>query len=234
VAIPSLLREVLALAVPPACAACAAPLVGAGDPLCGACRRAMPWLRGPRCGRCALPAHPLAACPAAGARWRHAWAPLAHAGPAREIVRALKFRGALPLADLMAAAMVAGTPPAAWEGAAVVPVPAHPAHRRTRGFDHAALLARAVAARAGLPLRPCLVRAGFAAAQLGAGRHERLAEGRIAVTTRGRVPPAVLLVDDVHTTGATLRACARALESDNAVRIDVLTYTRTLRGSTVR
>lgn len=232
--IPALLREVLALAVPPACAACAAPLPGAGDPLCGACRRALPWIRGARCERCALPAHPLAACPAAGARWASARAPLAHAGPARELVRALKFRGALPLADLMAAAMVAGAAAARWQEAVVVPVPAHPAHRRARGFDQAELLARAVATRAARPLRPCLVRSGTALTQLGSGRRERLARGRIEIGTRGRVPPVVLLVDDVHTTGGTLRACAEVLDAEGASRIDVLTYTRALRGSTVR
>lgn len=233
-ALPALLREVLALAVPPACAACAIPLTGVGDPLCGACRRALPWLRGPRCERCALPAHPLAACPASGAAWGRAGAPLAHSGPAREIVRALKFRGALPLADLMAAAMVAGTPRGSLAGATVVPVPAHPAHRRARGFDHADLLSRAVATRTGLPLRRCLARSGSAVAQLGTGRLERLARGRIEVAARGPVPPVVLLVDDVHTTGATLQACAAALQSDDPSRIAVLTYTRALRGSTVR
>ncbi len=229
--LPALLREVLALAVPPACAACRAPLLAAADPLCGVCRRDLPWLRGPRCERCALLAHAGGRCPAAGAAWGRAWAPLAHAGPARALTGALKFRGALPLADLMAAAMIAGAPPGLLAEATVVPVPAHPAHRRARGFDHAELLARAVAARADRPLRRSLTRAGPARSQLGASRDERLARGRVELRLTGPAPPAVLLVDDVHTTGATLRACADALTSEGTLRLDVLTYTRTLRGS---
>src|SRR5204863_9959921 len=66
-----------------------------------------------------------------------AWAPLAHAGPARRLVLALK-RGA-PLADLMAEQMLSA-PGARWRAAGVtlVPVPSHPVHRRLRGADHAA------------------------------------------------------------------------------------------------
>src|SRR2546423_13984232 len=86
--------ELLALFVPPACLACRRSLARAGDPLCPSCRRALPWLPEPRCPRCGLPA-PCRPCPAAGAAFDAAWAPLAHDGPARALVAALKFRGRL-------------------------------------------------------------------------------------------------------------------------------------------
>ena len=73
-----------------------------------ACAR-LPWLRGHRCPRCALPRH-RAGCPAAAAAFDRAWAPLAYEGAARELVRALKFRAALPVAGLMAAHMAANLP----------------------------------------------------------------------------------------------------------------------------
>src|SRR5438105_15376311 len=59
--------ELLAALVPPACAACRAPLRDAGAVLCVACRRALPWLAQERCPRCGLPspcAPGGAACPA--------------------------------------------------------------------------------------------------------------------------------------------------------------------------
>jgi predicted amidophosphoribosyltransferase len=101
--------------------------------------------------------------------------------------------------------------------------------RRRRGFDHAALLARAVAARTSLPVVPCLRRAGPAPRQAGARRTERLAGGRVRVEVCGAVPPRAVLVDDVHTTGATLRECARKLRANRAFEVTALAYARALR-----
>ncbi|MBB4664425.1 ComF family protein [Conexibacter arvalis] len=220
--------ELLAALVPPACLACRAPLRDAGARLCAGCRRALPWLTGPRCERCGLPSPCGATCPAAGAAFERSWAPLAHDGPARALVAALKFRGALPVADLMAAQIAAGAPAALLDGAVLVPVPSHPARRRARGFDQAELIAAALARRRGLPLAACLRRGGAATRQLGASRDARLARGRLALAAAGRAPARALLVDDVHTTGATLDACARALRAAGAERVAAVAYARAL------
>jgi predicted amidophosphoribosyltransferase len=146
---------------------------------------------------------------------------------ARDVVRALKFSGARPLADVMAAQIAAGAPAGLLTGV-VVAVPAHPGRRRARGFDPAGLLAGAVARRAGLPLADALRRdAARGVRQLGAGRAERLTGGGIGVRARGPAPPVVLLIDDVHTTGATLDACARVLRASGARRIAAVTWART-------
>jgi predicted amidophosphoribosyltransferase len=220
------LAEIVALFAPPACAACREPLEDADAVLCPGCRRTLPWLDGPRCRRCALP-KPCGACPARRAAFRHAWAPLEHSGPARALVNALKFEGALALAELMAAQIAAGTPPGLLApGNVLVPVPAHPARARRRGFDQAERLASA--RRTGLPLSACLRRHGPAGRQLGASRRARTAPGRIEVAAGGEVPARVVLIDDVHTTGATLDACARALRARGAHEVAALTYTRAL------
>ncbi len=225
-----LCAELGAALAPPACLACRAPLADARAELCVACRRALPWLSGPRCPRCGLPDPCDArACPARAAAFEQAWAPLAHDGPARALVAALKFRGALPVARLMAAQIAATAPRELLAGAALVPVPLHPARRRARGFDQAALIASALAERTGLPLVPCLRRAGEPTRQLGAGRAARHgAAARQLLRVRGPVPERGMLLDDVHTTGATLDACARALRGAGTGRVRAIAYCRTL------
>lgn len=218
--------------VPPLCVACRAPGgLRRGDPLCGACRAALPWL-GPRvCPRCAQP-RPCGRCPAVRHAYARAWSPLGYAGPVPALVNALKERGAVGLAGLMAAQIVATAPPGLWpEAAALVPVPADPWRRRRRGVDHAARLAAALAPRTGLPVAPVLARPSRRARHAGATRRERLRAdpAGVQVRTAGRgLPGTVVLVDDVHTTGATLHACALALTGSGAARVVAVTYARTL------
>jgi predicted amidophosphoribosyltransferase len=144
----------------------------------------------------------------------------------------LKFRGALPVADLMAAQIAARVPAALLDGASLVPVPLHPARRRARGFDQSGRLAAALARRRGLPLVACLRREGPATRQLGASRDTRLsavAQGRLAIAVEGEPPARVVLVDDVHTTGATFEACARALRAAGSAEVVAVAYARALR-----
>jgi ComF family protein len=220
------LERLVALLVPPLCLACRAPLTRAGDGLCAACRADLPWLGARVCRRCGLPT-PCAPCPARRAAFSCAWAPLAHDATARALVGALKFRGATAAADVMAAHMLANAPPRLLSGAALVPVPAHSGRRRVRGYDHAALLARALARRSGLPLNQALERVDRGR-QVGAGRARRRARGRIEVRARGAAPRRAVLIDDVHTTGATLDACARALRGAGSRQVAAVTYTRAL------
>jgi ComF family protein len=214
---------------PPACWGCRAS-VAPGNTLCPACRRALPFLRGPRCPRCALPSPCGERCPAAGSALARAWTPVAFAGPARSLVHALKFRAALTVADVMAAQIVAGAPPALLSAPAVlVPVPSHGARTRRRGFDHADAIAAAVARRCGLEVSRCLAREGRPTRQLGASRAARRAKGAVRVRLRAAPPAVAVLVDDVHTTGATLDSCARALRDGGSDVVSAVAYARALR-----
>ncbi|MBA2347608.1 MAG: ComF family protein, partial [Solirubrobacterales bacterium] len=115
-------------------------------------------------------------------------------------------------------------------GPALVPVPTAASRARARGFDQAELLARGLAARGVGRLTPCLERIGDASRQRGSSRAERLADGRIELRIRpgARVPALCVLVDDVHTTGATFDACATALGAGGAKRVVALAYARAL------
>ncbi len=219
-----MLDHLLAVLAPPACLACRAPL-DVTAVLCGGCRAHLPWLRDP-CPRCALP-RPCAPCPARGGPLAAAWAPAEHAGPARELVLALKLGGALPAAEAMAAQIAARVPRRLLDDAVLVPVPPVPARRRRRGFDPAERIAVELAGRTGLDVARCLTRCDGGERQVGRGRRARGAAA-LDVRAAATVPPVALLVDDVHTTGATLHACARALRSAGSTRVSAVSYVRTL------
>jgi predicted amidophosphoribosyltransferase len=156
------------------------------------------------------------------------WAAFAYDGPAGALVRALKFQGRAALADAMAAQLVANAPPGLLCGT-VVPVPVHNEHRKRRGIDHAAALATAVAARAGLAYSDCLERVGDPLTQVGRGRVERMGgpHGAIRVRAGIEVPGSAVVVDDVLTTGATLVACFRALSESGCGRMTAVAFART-------
>jgi predicted amidophosphoribosyltransferase len=200
--------------------------VAAGRLVCAACQRGLSWIAAP-CPRCALP-RPCSPCPAASAAFSAAWAPVAFEGPARALVHALKFGGRTAAARPMAAQIAANAPPGVLDAGVLIAVPAHPAHARARGFDQAALLARALARRTGLPALPALTRHAAGRRQVGAGRTARLTRD-LGIAARGRMTGTAVLVDDVHTTGATLGACARALREAGAGQVLAVTYARTLR-----
>lgn len=213
--------------VPPCCAACRVPSEGDG-PLCPDCLARLPRIVA-ACPACALPSHGGRACSAARSAFDAARAPFAYAGPARSLVLGLKAGGRLPLAAWMAHAMapLAG----GWGSpgpAALVPVPGSPRRRRHRGFDPAALLAAGLSAASGLPAEPVLRRRDASRRQVGAGRADRRAPGRVRVEAVARAPAVAFLVDDVHTTGATLDACARALKEAGTRRVTALTFARSL------
>lgn len=202
----------LSVLAPPSCWSC-----GSGcrwdEPLCRACRRQLRWLSHEPVELEGLPT----------------WAPVSYQGPARDLVRALKFHGAVAVADAMAAQIVASAPRGLLEGAALVPVPLHPSHQRRRGFNQAERLAAAVGRRVSVERTPCLGRRGRSTTQAGRDKAQRrsAALGAIVASTRVAVPRRAVLVDDVITTGATLIACARALREGGAQSVAAVGYART-------
>jgi ComF family protein len=162
-----------------------------------------------------------------------AWAPVGYEGAARALVRALKFRGAVAVADTMAAQIVANAPEDLLApGARLVPVPLHPRRLQKRGFNQALVLANALGERAGLPVADCLERVGKSRPQVGLGRQERRAgpAGHVRTRPQEAPPPATraVLVDDVVTTGATLAACAAALRAAGVRHVAAIAFARTL------
>lgn len=204
------LRALVAVLVPPLCAACGR-LCQPGAVLC------------PPCCRRLREARPLRGAGPPGLD--RAWSSAPHAGVARDLVAALKFRRLLPVAGVAAERIHAVAPGDLLSGT-LVPVPTAPWRGRWRGFDPAAEIAAALGERAGLPVVACLRRRG-SGRQVGRGRARRLGDPP-RIEAAGDAPRSALLIDDVLTTGATLSACARALRAAGATRVAAITFTRRL------
>lgn len=134
----------------------------------------------------------------------------AYEGTGATVVQALKYRDGRrlvgPLADGLCGLVPSGPL------ALVSWIPTSVARRNRRGFDQAELLARALARRLGLPCRPVLKRVS-GPSQTGRTRAERERNVSFRVARRKVPDGPVVLVDDVCTTGATVRSAADALRA---------------------
>ncbi|MDE2334846.1 MAG: ComF family protein [Rhodospirillales bacterium] len=228
--------------VPPLCLACDAPVLQVGQ-FCPSCFSRVHLIAAPVCERCGVPFAAAAqggafgvcdACRRDPPPWRRARAALAYDAVARRLVLPLKYADrpetARHLAPLMAragAALLAGAE-------VIVPVPLHRRRLFERRYNQAAVLARALAGPRVPALVDALVRTRATAplAELGHAARTQEVAGAFAVrpsrvgALRGR---AVLLVDDVLTSGATAAGCARTLLQAGAASVDVLALARALR-----
>lgn len=149
--------------------------------------------------------------------------PFAYAGVVRAAVARVKYRNergcVRRLADLCAAAVPVGA------DVVVTWLPTTASRRRQRGFDHAELLARAVARRRGVRSRRLLERVDDQP-QTGRTRAERLDGPRFRAV--GRPATDVVLVDDVVTTGTSLRNAAATLRWQGCKTVIGVAVARTL------
>lgn len=183
---------------PPACVVCDAP----GPALCAACAPASGGIAFAVDG---VPAFALGA----------------YDGPLRQAVVAMK-RGQRDPVDAFAALLAAAPLPL---HGPLVPLPTTGRRAAARGFDQAVLLARALARLRGVACVELLDKRGRP--QAGRSRRERLAgSGRFRLRAGVPAPPEVTLLDDVCTTGATLRDALRTVSDAGIVARGIVVVAR--------
>jgi ComF family protein len=238
----SLAKLVELLLFPSFCRLCREPLDEPGERVvCGECLALLAPREGACCARCGrfldTPAEdPLCArCLGRAPAYAVHRSCGAYGGTLKDVILLFKYRRYAPLSRPLAlyAEACLGADARLWPGAdGLVPVPLHPARRRERGFNQSRLLARDLARLRNVEvLDGCLIKTRNAPAQAGlrAAERERNVRSAYAVRRPGRVRGKTLvLVDDVTTTGATLRECARVLMAAGAKEVRAITLAQAL------
>lgn len=237
-------RVVSDYALPPRCPGCGV-IVAADRRFCLDCWSALDFLAGPACARCSIPIATLVPDPAAlcGAcladppPFVGAPAAIAYGPAARRVALRLKYARRLGHARLMAEMMArplaalthdAGEPPL------LIPVPLHRWRLWSRGFNQAGLIAQHLARASEAECADdLLVRRKPTPSLRGLGRQARAkaVQGAFALAPHAKAQLKqrhAILIDDVHASGATLRACARLLARSGAARVSALSFARVI------
>ena len=223
----------LDLIFPPRCSGCRR----VGERLCSRCCTQIEYISGTVCERCGYPqdAPRTGDCdqcrrvlfPGGGLR------SLAfHAGPLRQAIHALKYRHNPPLSEVLAGLMAARWPGCLPDDAILMPVPLSAERMHERGFNQAELLARHLGVQRHRPaVTDALQRTRATRSQVGLGATERRENvaGAFSADPEKVRGASVVVVDDVCTTGATLRACAEALLQSGASQVWAYTLARARR-----
>jgi len=209
--------------------------------MCASCFQAVTLLTEPLCRRCGVPFPFQGAgglrglCP--GCRehppaFERARAALLYDAGAARLILPLKYGDRTELAEVLARHMARAGAELTQRAQVLLPVPLHRRRLFARRYNQAALLARALAGRSGIPWVPDALIRRRATASLGeltaAARALEVAgaftvRASRAALIRGR---RVLLIDDVLTSGATANACAEILLRNGAAAVDVLAAAR--------
>lgn len=225
------------LVLPPACVACQTRMVD-HDALCPSCWRQIDFIRPPLCDRLGLPlpydtggVMISAAALADPPDFDRARAVALYTGPMRDLVHDFKYGDKHHSRRLLGRWMCQAGCELLDGCDVVMAVPLARGRLLRRRFNQSQILAQEIAGMTGKPLAPLAVariRATRSQVGLSRGERRRNVAGAFAIrpgqeaAIAGR---AVLLVDDVLTTGATAGAVARVLKKAGAVRIDVLALT---------
>ncbi|OGP87516.1 MAG: hypothetical protein A2156_10920 [Deltaproteobacteria bacterium RBG_16_48_10] len=230
------LKTLLQFFLPPQCYCCEAFLPEGQQGLCTDCLSTIRWIEPPFCMRCGIPfvsrkdkSHLCGIC-----LEKHRYFTMGRAlgyyeGPLRDAIHRWKYQGKIHLSPLFGEWM-AGSFFQYWKSDLfdfVIPVPLHSQRLRERGFNQALLLAKELSRRIGIPYRKQVLKKGkptVPQVSLSGMDREKGVKGTFHLKDEGEAEEkAILLVDDVYTTGATVNECAKVLLAGGAKRVDVFT-----------
>lgn len=226
-------EAIIGWVAPPQCINCGRE----GSALCQGCSTSEIVSYGEHCWLCNKVSISARTCPSCRpSSPRHVWITSNYEGTARELIKIYKFGHQRAAANVLSGLMLQtlldfnDKSNIAKLNYLVVPIPTATVRARQRGFGHGELLARVLSRKIALQSATALGRLGQTR-QLGSKRSDRLKqpEGNYFIrqpkTIKGRN---ILLVDDVVTTGATIREVTKVLRQAGARRVDALIFAKRL------
>jgi ComF family protein len=214
--------------------------------LCASCWPAMTFLSDPCCYTCGYPfeydsgqGSQCGVCLQSAPQFTQARSVLEYNKHSREMVLGFKHADKTDRCPAFASWMYRAAPDLVRKADIICPVPLHPLRLMKRRFNQSALLAIELAKLSSQKVAPDLLTRTRHTQSQGTlsvlGRHKNV-RGVFQVTSK-KVPSIknahILLIDDVFTTGATVNACSKCLLTAGAARVDVLTFCRVVRTSTL-
>lgn len=216
---------------PPVCGGCGR----TGFRWCPDCQARVPRLAEPICDKCGIPVRKSGLCEKCQSnppvyRQMRSWA--VFDSPIQNALHTLKYRRNITgFGDALAKQMADSVRALHWSVDVIVPVPLGRKRLQERGYNQVALVARPLAYELGLAYSPDLLwKTRETRSQVGLNMQER----RENVSKVYQAHPsavkrrAILLMDDVSTTGSTIAACTEALLAAGAQAVYVLTIARAL------
>jgi len=227
------------LVFPPRCMTCGILLAGPGDAsFCPACFSLIRFVAPPLCPCCGIPMagagadHLCGDCLVSRPPYAIARAVACYEAVLLDAIHVFKYKGKITTGEILGKLMADHVYPgfSIADYSLIVPVPLHPKRLRERGFNQAVILAREISKRFSIPLDYLTLRRHvFTEPQVSLGKEQRKANirGAFAVKNGKKVEGRrIILVDDVYTTGSTVKECAGALMKHGAAEVAVLTLAR--------
>ena len=216
----SILESIIAILAPHHCIVC-----GIEDNvLCNQCQQHLGIQELLACPLCDLPFQQAGVCLACRRKLylSHITVVGLNGGIIRQMIRDFKFHRLRAAAEPLAALLASRLPYMA-PATMIVPIPTANNRIRQRGYDHTGLLAKALSRRTGFRMVELLGRQ-TQTRQVGARRQQRQRQAEVAYYVRNKaacVGATILLIDDVITTGATMRAAMRLLYEAGAESVAI-------------
>ena len=217
-----MLDRLLSSIAPHSCCGCGL----TGQILCDLCKNDIisdPFSQCIDCLKPTVQSNLCAPCRARGC-FDDAWCVGARIDTLKSLLETYKFSAARGAHEVCAELLLSQLPMLP-DSSVIIPVATAPAHQRVRGFGHMELIARRLAQQRGLSFSYVLHRTNNETQHF-KSRKDRLGLSPESFGVAGHVPGVVLLVDDIYTTGATLRACAQVLRNHGAKQVFVAIIAR--------